>query len=71
MAVFQERRPFHPVQNALSTSSKRTGNRPVSSALDGKHRDNLPYGLDVLIEGIGKVLNIEWDENGSVGTRSI
>lgn len=28
--------------------------------------DNLPYGLDIWVEGRGKVLNIEWDLDSTV-----
>jgi hypothetical protein len=36
------------------------------AALQRRTIANLPYGLDIWRTGIGKVLNIEWSDDGSV-----
>ena len=36
------------------------------AALSGASCVNLPYGLDIWLQGKGKVLNVEWDLNGSI-----
>ena len=54
------RTPFNRIPPALEALK-------YEATLRGKRVGNLPYGLDIWdLNGVGKVLNIEWSDNGEV-----